>query len=83
MEGLAAALLDGALDDFTNADLAHADLSGRDLTGVLWSERGTTWPPGTDVDALRARSRKVAHGTGVYVITSPGSIDETIRYAPA
>ena len=80
-EGLAATLLDGALDDFTHADLAHTDLSGHDLTGVRWSDWGTTWPPGTDVDALRARSREEGTGTGVFVITSQGGIDETLRRA--
>jgi len=41
MEGLAAALLGGALDDFTRADLTHIDLSERDLTGMRWSDWGT------------------------------------------
>jgi hypothetical protein len=72
VDGLATALLDGALDDFTPANLAHADLTGLDLTGVRWSASGTRWPPGTDVDALRARSREAAPGTGIYVIASPG-----------
>lgn len=81
VEGLAAALLEGALDDFTHADLAHADLTGRDLTGVRWSYWGTWWPPGTDVDQLRARSREVAHGTGVYVIASPGDTDKALHHA--
>lgn len=81
VEGLAGVLLEGALDDFTVADLARTDLAGRDLTGIRWSDRGTTWPPGTDVDALRARSREVA--AGVYVVTSPGEIGKTLHEAPA
>jgi hypothetical protein len=72
VEGLAAALLEGALDDFTRADLSQADLTGLNLVGVRWSAAGTRWPPGTDVDALRARSRKVAPGVGIYEIISPG-----------
>jgi hypothetical protein len=83
VEGLAAGLLDGALDDFTQADLAHVDLSGRDLTGVRWSDWGTTWPPGIDIDALRARSRELAPGTGVYVVTNPGDIGKTFHHVPA
>jgi hypothetical protein len=82
VEGLAAALLDGALDDFTHADLARADFTGRDLTGVRWSDSGTTWPPGTDVERLRARSREVGHGTGIYVIASPGDSDKAFQYSP-
>jgi hypothetical protein len=71
-EGLAVALLDGMLDDFTQADLSRADLGGLILAGVRWSESGTVWPSGTDVDALRARSREVTPGTGIYVIAGPG-----------
>jgi hypothetical protein len=76
VEGLAAALLEGALDDFTHADLARADLTGHDLTGIRWSDWGTTWPPGTDTGALRAQSREVADGSGIYVITGPGHDDK-------
>jgi hypothetical protein len=75
-EDLAAALLEGVLDDFTRADLAHAHLAGRDLTGIRWSDWGTTWPPGTDTDALRAQSREVADGSGIYVIADPGRDDK-------
>ena len=51
VEGLAAALLEGALDDFTRADLAHADLTGRDLTRRALVRLGHQgWPPGTDVN---------------------------------
>jgi hypothetical protein len=68
-QGLAQALLDGVLDDFTNADLTHASLPDTDLTGVRWSLSGTIWPPGTDVKALRARSERAAPGGGVLVVT--------------
>jgi hypothetical protein len=70
VEGLAAALLEGALDDFTHADLSLTDLTGRDLTGIRWSDQGTTWPPGIDTDELRARSQEIA--PGIYEITRPG-----------
>jgi hypothetical protein len=69
-EGLPTALMDGALDDFTRANLAHVALTDLDLTGARWSASDTRWPPGTDLNALRARSREVAPGTGIYVITS-------------
>jgi len=45
-EGLAKALADGALDDFTSADLTCASLADADLAGVRWSLTGTAWPPG-------------------------------------
>ena len=80
-EKLAAALLEGVLDDFTLADLAHADLTGRDLTGIRWSDWGTTWPPGTDTGALRAQSREVADGSGIFVITGPGHDDKARHHA--
>lgn len=75
---LVAALLDGALDDFTDADLTHADLSEADLTGVCWSVSGTRWPPGIDVKALQARSRKVASKTDIYVVEDDGK--ETLHH---
>jgi hypothetical protein len=62
VEGLADALLDGAMDDFTSADLTYVDLTGADLTGVRWSLSGTTWPPETNVKALLARSEPVKPG---------------------
>jgi len=67
-EGLAAALLDGAMDDFTSADLTYASLADADLTGVRWSLSGSIWPPETDVKALLARSEKVGTGGGVLVV---------------
>jgi hypothetical protein len=81
VEGLAAALLDGALDDFTHADLAHTDLASSDLTGIRWSDRGTTWPPGTDTDELRTRSQEIA--PGIYEITRPGHDDKARHHTPA
>ena len=71
-QGLAQALLDGVMDDFTNADLTYASLPGTDLTGVRWSLSGTIWPPETDVKALLARSEQVAPGGGVLVVTRRG-----------
>lgn len=71
-EGLAEAVLEGAMDDFTNSDLTHAILADADLTGVRWSLSGTTWPPGTNVKALLARSEEVQPGSGVLVFTRRG-----------
>ena len=83
-DGLVTALLDGALDDFMYDDLTHVDLTGRDLTGVRWSDNGTTWLPGTDMGALRARSRELGQDTGTYVIVKPGDTGKAIHYyAPA
>jgi hypothetical protein len=79
VKGLAAVLLTGALDDFTRADLTKAGLADRDLPGVRWSERDTRWPPGTDLDRLRALSREVA--PGIYVIAKPGDSDKSLHQA--
>ena len=81
MEELPAALLEGALDDFTHADLSLIDLAGCHLTGIRWSEHGTTWPPGTDTDELRARSQEIA--PGIYEITRPGHGDKTRHHVAA
>lgn len=70
-EGLAEALLDGAMDDFTNADLTSANLADTDVTGVRWSLSGTTWPSGANVKKLLARSEQAGPG-GVLVITRRG-----------
>jgi hypothetical protein len=67
-EGLAEALLDGAMDDFTSADLTYARPAASGLTGVRWSLSGTTWPPGTDVRALLTRSEEVGPGSGILVV---------------
>jgi hypothetical protein len=81
VDGLAAALLDGVMDDFTRADLSRVDLTGLDLTGMRWSDSGTVWPVGTDVDELRARSKQV--DSGIYVIASPSDgIKSRRRFAP-
>lgn len=71
-EGLAEALLNGAMDDFTSADLTYASLASANLTGVRWSLPGTIWPPETDVKALLTRSEEVEPGGGVLVITHRG-----------
>jgi hypothetical protein len=71
-EGLAEAVLEDAVDDFTNSDLTYATLADADLTGVRWSLPGTIWPPGTDVKALLADSEEVQPGSGVLVFTRRG-----------
>jgi hypothetical protein len=68
-EGLARALQDGYLDDFTSSDLSCARLADTDLTGVRWSPSGTIWPPGTDVKAILNRSESAGPGSGVLVVT--------------
>lgn len=80
-EGLAEALLDGAMDDFTGADLTYASLADADLSGVRWSLSGTTWPPGTRVKALLARSEEVEPG-GVLVVTRRGMMSPFPDQAP-
>ncbi|MFJ3665858.1 hypothetical protein ACIPSE_05325 [Streptomyces sp. NPDC090106] len=67
-DGLADAVLDGALDDFTDADLTDVDPADFRLTGIHWTEDGTRWPPGTDLDALRRRSRETTPHSGVRVL---------------
>lgn len=69
-QGLAQAVVDGGLDDFTSADLTCASLVDADLTGVHWSLTGTAWPPGTDIGALLARSQ--AQPGGVLVLRHRG-----------
>jgi hypothetical protein len=49
------------------------DLGEADLTGIHWSEQGTQWPPGTDVEDLRRRSRETSPNSGVYVLGRPPS----------
>jgi hypothetical protein len=71
-QGLAGAILDGAMDDFTSADLTYASLAGCDLTGVRWSRSGTTWPPDADLKALRAQSREAEPGGGIFVVSRRG-----------
>ncbi|MFI6556379.1 hypothetical protein ACWGBY_25440 [Streptomyces griseus] len=60
--------LHALLDDFVTADLSDADLAGIDLTGVHWSERGTQWPAGLDVEALKTRSEETFPGSGTWVV---------------
>ena len=71
-EGLAEALLDGAMDDFTSADLTHASLADADLAGVRWSLSGTIWPPEADVKAILARSEEVSPGGCLLVVKRRG-----------
>ncbi|GAA1903245.1 hypothetical protein GCM10009716_11500 [Streptomyces sodiiphilus] len=58
------------LDDFTSSDLRDTDLTGVSLEGVRWSETGTRWPDGTDVEDLKSRSEEAADERGVLVIRS-------------
>ncbi|MFF4276456.1 hypothetical protein [Streptomyces sp. NPDC001536] len=67
-DGLVAALLDGTLDDFTDADLTGVNPNDPALNGIQWSETGTRWPPGTDIDALRNRSEETSPYSRVYVL---------------
>lgn len=66
-DGLVAALLSGALDDFTDADLTGVNPTDPGLIGIQWSE-GTRWPPGTDIEGLRRRSAETAPFSRVYVL---------------
>ena len=70
LDGLTDALLNGALDDFSQADLSRADLDHIDLMGIHWSVSGTRWPPSLDVEALIQQSEETEPGSGIYVITS-------------
>jgi hypothetical protein len=69
LDGLTEALLNGALDDFSQADLSEVDLAHVVLIGVRWSVSGTRWPPSQDVEALIQESEETEPGSGVYVIT--------------
>jgi hypothetical protein len=82
LEGLASALLAGALDDFTRTDLSGIDLTGVDLIGIRWSEWGTHWPPGTDIDQLRLASEETEPGSGIFVIMQPGGTDRKREEVP-
>ncbi|MFF3640888.1 hypothetical protein [Streptomyces sp. NPDC002564] len=59
-------MLEAFMNDFTLCDLRGAHLDHRALTGVLWSDRGTTWPAGIDADALKAMSVEKPAGSGIY-----------------
>jgi len=76
LDGLADALLDGALDDFSQADLSRANPAHMRLVGVRWSMSGTRWPPGLDVGTLVQQSKETEPGSGIYVVTHGG---ETLR----
>ncbi|MBO3752988.1 hypothetical protein J5X84_43675 [Streptosporangiaceae bacterium NEAU-GS5] len=58
------------LDDFTTADLRTVTLIGIDLGDVRWSEHGTQWPDGVNVEDLKTRSEETPEGSGIYVIRS-------------
>lgn len=47
--------LEGAINDFTNADLSRLDLRDLDLNGVRWSSKTTRWPPNWE-DMIQAVS---------------------------
>jgi hypothetical protein len=68
-EGLAGGVLDGALDDFSQADISAANLAHIDLTGVRWTVSGTHWPPGMDIKTLLQQSRETESGSEAYVVT--------------
>ena len=75
LAGLVDALLNGALDDFSQADLSGVDLAHIGLVGVHWSVSGTCWPPGLDVEALMQQSEETEPGSGIYVITRRGETE--------
>lgn len=75
LDGLADALLNGALDDFGHADLSGVDLAHIDLGGVHWSVSGTRWPAGLDVEALMQQSEETGPGSGIYVIPRRGETE--------
>ena len=77
VEGLASALLAGALDDFSHTDLSGIDLTYVDLVGVRWSVQDTRWPPATDIERLRSASEETEPGSGVFVVTRPRGTDRT------
>lgn len=58
------------LNDFTTADLRQADLADADLTGISWSEYGTQWPPGLNVEGLKQQSEETPPGSAVWTIRS-------------
>jgi len=68
-EGIADALLNHALDDFTNADVTEVGMTDSDLPGIHWSEQ-TGWPAEIDMSDLRRRSTEDPPGSGTYVVSS-------------
>lgn len=75
---LAGAVLNGALDDFTQADLSEVYLDRVNLIGVRWS-KSTQWPASFDRAALLRRSRETAPGSGIYVLSPPGRSREDVH----
>ncbi|MFJ2774405.1 hypothetical protein [Streptomyces sp. NPDC087300] len=59
-------MLEAFLNDFTACDLRGTSLDRTALTGVLWSDRGTTWPASINTSALKARSVEKPAGSGIY-----------------
>lgn len=74
-QGLGTLLAEGGLDDFTTADLSNAELLGVQLDGVYWSMWGTRWPPSLNIEWLKARSREVDQGSGIYIVEYPSTSD--------
>ena len=68
-------LADRGLDDFTTADLADVTLAGVPLDGIYWSVWGTRWPPGFDSERLKAESREVDPGSGIYLVEGTSTSD--------
>lgn len=73
--GVGVLLADRGLDDFTTADLADVTLAGVPLDGIYWSVWGTRWPPGFDSERLKAESREVDPGSGIYLVEGTSTSD--------
>ncbi|MFE1444589.1 hypothetical protein [Streptomyces sp. NPDC058739] len=58
------------LNDFTRADLRQVNLTDTDLQGISWSEYGTQWPPGLDVEGLKRQSEETPPGSNVWTVRS-------------
>jgi hypothetical protein len=80
--GVGVLLAAGGLDDFTTADLADATLAGVRLDGIHWSVWGTRWPPGFDSERLKAESREVDPGSGVYLVERTSTSDASAQSRP-
>lgn len=74
-DALADALLDGALDDFSQADLSEANPDLIGLAGVRWSVQGTRLPDGLDAETLMRQSKETEPGSGIYVVTRRGETE--------
>ncbi|MEU6211794.1 hypothetical protein ABZ891_18015 [Streptomyces sp. NPDC047023] len=58
------------LNDFTHDDLRNTTLRALNLSGVRWSPYTTQWPPGVDIEALKARSDETPPGSGIWIVRS-------------